>query len=173
MTPGVAEQGPREKKAADVTTPPIAVAVMWIALILAMTAGLFYVVRKWAGKTGQDRPGASEMLSEFRELHARGGLSDLEYRRIKALLAPALQLEAEGAASAGVMAEATASLREAATRFDSAEINAAEGIVGPLAEGDATTGGLLGAPFDEGAARRAGEKPHGDGETGPTGPSDR
>ena len=75
------------------TIPPLAEATLWFALILALTAGFFHFVRKLAGRIGQDRLYASEMLTKFREVHARGGLSDAEYRTIKTKLAPELLTE--------------------------------------------------------------------------------
>ncbi len=38
-------------------------------------------------------PGASELMSNFRELHSQGGLSDEEYRTIKAMLAQQVENE--------------------------------------------------------------------------------
>ncbi len=79
--------------------PPLAIATLWLAVILGMTAGFFLLVRKWAGRSGDSSQEASEMLTKFRHLHARGGLSDAEYRTIKTKLAPELQaIEVESSA---------------------------------------------------------------------------
>lgn len=77
-----------------VTIPPLAVATLLLGLILGLTAGFFFLVRRWSGREGDPGRDASEMLSGFRELHARGGLSDGEFRTIKTKLAPELQGEA-------------------------------------------------------------------------------
>jgi hypothetical protein len=45
------------------------------------------LLRKWRGGANEGQPSASELLTKFRELHARGGLSDDEYRTIKTKLA--------------------------------------------------------------------------------------
>ncbi|MEN0110752.1 MAG: hypothetical protein AAF805_08510 [Planctomycetota bacterium] len=95
------------------TVPALAIAVMWIAAILAVTAGFFFAVRRWAGKTADDRPDASELLTKFRELHASGELSDSEYRNIKSTLAPLVESEAAALASGEAAADAAA-LREVA-----------------------------------------------------------
>ncbi len=71
--------------------PPLALATFWLAVVLALMAGCFLLVRKWAGRSGDSSQEASEMLTKFRHLHARGGLSDEEYRTIKGKLAPELQ----------------------------------------------------------------------------------
>ncbi len=72
------------------TIPTLAKVAALFGLVLAMTAGFFLFVRNWSGRTGDSREEASEMLTKFRELHTRGGLSDAEYRTIKTKLAPDL-----------------------------------------------------------------------------------
>ncbi len=72
---------------------PLFAAALWFAAIFALLALAVVVVRKFRGSAADDRPGASEMLTKFRELHARGGLSDDEYRTIKTKLAAELDAE--------------------------------------------------------------------------------
>lgn len=74
-----------------VTIPPLVVATLWLAVILALLAGFVLLARRWTGRSGEDRESASELLSKFREVHARGELSDTEYRTIKTKLAPELE----------------------------------------------------------------------------------
>ncbi|TWT87117.1 hypothetical protein Mal64_26520 [Pseudobythopirellula maris] len=76
------------------TIPPMAQAALLFALILALAAGAFWLVRSWTGRDAEDGPEASELLTKFREVHSRGGLSDDEFRTIKTKLAP--ELGAEG-----------------------------------------------------------------------------
>ncbi len=68
-----------------------------VVLLLAMTAALIavgvYVIGKVRQDLTSDTAGASELLSNFRELHSQGGLSDEEYRTIKAMLAKPLDDE--------------------------------------------------------------------------------
>ena len=82
-----------------VTIPPLAEATLLLALILAMTASFIYFVRRWSGRIGGARSDTSDMLTEFRELHARGGLSDTEYRTIKTKLAPEMSAGAPESAA--------------------------------------------------------------------------
>jgi len=42
---------------------------------------------------GRDEPESSDLLSNFREMHAKGALSDEEFRRIKTKLGGELQQE--------------------------------------------------------------------------------
>lgn len=75
------------------TIPALAKVAALFGLVLAMTAGFYFFVRNWSGRTGDSREEASEMLTKFRDLHTRGGLSDNEYRTIKTKLAPDLGAE--------------------------------------------------------------------------------
>lgn len=72
---------------------PLSWAALWFAAIFALLALAILVVRRFRGDAVDDQPGANELLVKFRELHARGGLSDDEYRTIKTKLAT--QVEAE------------------------------------------------------------------------------
>ena len=72
---------------------PLFTAALWFAAIFALLALAIAVVRRFRGGAAEDRPTANELLTKFRELHARGGLSDDEYRTIKTKLATQLQTE--------------------------------------------------------------------------------
>ena len=50
-------------------------------------------MRKYRDRAAKDRLGSGEMLTKFREVHAKGGLSDDEYRTIKTKLAVQLEVE--------------------------------------------------------------------------------
>jgi hypothetical protein len=71
----------------DFAGNPLIVAAVWFAVILGLLALAIAGLRRWRGDAADDQPSASELLTKFRELHARGGLSDHEYRTIKAKLA--------------------------------------------------------------------------------------
>jgi uncharacterized membrane protein len=80
---------------------PLAQLIIWLALLAIFVALGIYVLGKLRpnstqqGPTGsvQQEPTASELMSKFRELHSRGGLSDAEFRTIKTKLAARLQEE--------------------------------------------------------------------------------
>jgi uncharacterized membrane protein len=72
---------------AELFRHPLSQAALWFAVILALLALAILLVRRWRGGAANDRPDASELLTKFRELHHRGGLSDDEYRTIKTKLA--------------------------------------------------------------------------------------
>ena len=66
-----------------------------ITILLTVLAGLatlgLYVLRRFRGGAEEEQPKASEWMTNFRELHTRGGLSDQEYRNIKTLLGDQIQ----------------------------------------------------------------------------------
>ncbi len=78
---------------AELWSDPIAQLVIWAAIFAMLVVVAVYVLGKIRGESAQQEPTASELLSKFRELHARGGLSDAEFRTIKTNLAARLQEE--------------------------------------------------------------------------------
>jgi uncharacterized membrane protein len=78
---------------AELFRHPLSQAALWFAVIFALLALAVLVMRRWRGGAAEDQPDASEMLTKFRELHLRGGLSDDEYRTIKTTLATRIDTE--------------------------------------------------------------------------------
>jgi hypothetical protein len=78
---------------ADFLQHPLLLAALWFAAIFALTAVAFKIARRFRGSSDGDRPQAGPLLTKFRELHSRGGLSDEEYRTIKTKLATQLDVE--------------------------------------------------------------------------------
>ena len=66
--------------------------VIWLAAGAMATAVAIYIIGKIRAESVQQEPTASELLSKFRDLHARGELSDSEFRTIKTALAAKLQV---------------------------------------------------------------------------------
>jgi uncharacterized membrane protein len=71
----------------EVFSHPLSQAALWFAAIFALLALAILGLRKWRGDSADDQLSASELLTKFRELHARGSLSEDEYRTIKTKLA--------------------------------------------------------------------------------------
>ena len=71
------------------------------AAIFALTAVALAVARKLRGRATNDTQDANEIMSNFRDVYERGGLSDEEFRTIKAKLASELKGEASGNKNAG------------------------------------------------------------------------
>ena len=91
MSP-LARSGPRNLMV-DLLRASAAQAVLLFAAVLALVAFLVFVASKLRGGAEEDQPLSSELLTKFRELHAKGDLSDEEYRTIKTKLATQLQQE--------------------------------------------------------------------------------
>jgi hypothetical protein len=72
---------------------PLSQAALLFAVIFALLALAIIALRRFRGSTAEGQQPASELLTKFREIHGRGGLSDDEYRTIKTKLAA--QIEAE------------------------------------------------------------------------------
>ncbi len=67
--------------------------ILWTLGGVALCTIGVYVVKRFRDHKGDDQPNASELLTNFREIHSQGGLSDEEFRTIKAQLADKLQRE--------------------------------------------------------------------------------
>jgi uncharacterized membrane protein len=64
-----------------------------VAAVAILVAVGIYVVGRVKSSFREDGISTNEMLTNFRELHSRGELSDVEYRTIKATLSARLQDE--------------------------------------------------------------------------------
>jgi uncharacterized membrane protein len=67
--------------------------ILWSLAGAALCVVGVYIVKRFRGRTGDDQPKASELLTNFREIHSQGGLSDEEFRTIKAQLRDRMQRE--------------------------------------------------------------------------------
>jgi uncharacterized membrane protein len=72
---------------------PTAKAVIWIAVLMVIAAISYYVVRRFRDRSDEDRQTASELLTNFREMHHEGDISEKEFRTIKTVLGAKLHEE--------------------------------------------------------------------------------
>lgn len=70
---------------------PSAQLVLWGAVLCLIVVAGWYLINRLRGATQQDGKVNETSLAHFRELHAKGELSDEEYRTIKSMLAARLQ----------------------------------------------------------------------------------
>jgi len=75
--------------------------IILVAIMAALIAVGFYVIMKVRSWDQTDEPAASSLLTNFRELHHEGDLSDEEYRTIKSVLAEQLQDEIKDGGQTG------------------------------------------------------------------------
>lgn len=72
---------------------PLAQAVLMLAGLSALVMVGIYVVDKVRRGIRDSRPEVQDVMTNFRELHSQGELSDEEYRTIRAMLSPRLDDE--------------------------------------------------------------------------------
>jgi uncharacterized membrane protein len=75
-------------------------AMLFAGMFVLVAIGLV-LVRKFRGRSEQTVRDVHEMMTNFRELHRRGGLSDEEFRTIKSKLALEVKAEVKDEAGAG------------------------------------------------------------------------
>ena len=78
---------------AEFLASPVANFVLMLALAALLTAGGVYVIGRVRAGLRIQQPTNSHWMTNFRDLHAKGELSDEEYRTIKAVLAERLEQE--------------------------------------------------------------------------------
>ena len=76
-------------------------AALLFAAIFALTAIVIAIARRYRGRAAEDKLSPHQMMSNFRDLYDRGGLSDEEFRTIKAKLASELKAELKDNSGAG------------------------------------------------------------------------
>ena len=80
-------------------TTTTAEVVLWVAVLMVMLVVAYYVVRRFRDRSDDDRQTASELLTNFREMHHEGDISETEFRTIKTVLGRQLQQEMKDAES--------------------------------------------------------------------------
>ena len=65
---------------------PWYLAIILFTAVVSLIAVGAYAVSKWRDAIDDDTSSASELLTNFREMHSRGDLTDEEFRTIKAQL---------------------------------------------------------------------------------------
>jgi uncharacterized membrane protein len=72
---------------------PLARAVISVAILLVILAVGYYLVRRFRDRIDDDRQTTSDWLTNFREMHHEGDISEAEFRTIKTVLGQKLQEE--------------------------------------------------------------------------------
>src|SRR5262245_43734358 len=67
--------------------------MLWVGVGVVLLAVGVFIIRRFPKSAANDKPPTSDMLDAMRDLHARGQLSDDEYRSIKTKLATRLKRE--------------------------------------------------------------------------------
>lgn len=77
----------------DFLQSPVARIILWAGLAAVMIAVGVYVIGKVRANLRNEETPSNDFITNFRELHERGELSDEEFRKIKLQLADRLQNE--------------------------------------------------------------------------------
>lgn len=72
-----------------------------IAVLAVLVAVSYWGLRKFRAYIDDDQTGVGDLLTNYRELHEEGVLSDAEYRTIKSRLNAGTQRESRGTDRAG------------------------------------------------------------------------
>lgn len=76
---------------ADLFSTTEAQLVLLFMVLATLVAVGFYLISKVRQEALAQRQSASDLLTDFRDMHAEGKLSDAEFRTIKSLLGPQLR----------------------------------------------------------------------------------
>jgi len=77
----------------DFFAHPLARAMVWLAVIILLLSGAIQLFRRMRTRVTGEVETSSEILTNFREMHAEGRLSDEEYTHSKRRLIDRLQTE--------------------------------------------------------------------------------
>ena len=75
---------------------PYAQPIIMVAILFIIMAIGYYLVGRFRDNAEYDRPTASDLLTNFREMHHEGDVDEKEYRAIKTVLGERLQQEVNG-----------------------------------------------------------------------------
>ena len=73
--------------------------MLWMTVLLITLAVACYGLRRFRDRIGDDRQTASDLLTNFREMHHEGDISETEFRTIRTVLGHKLQQELRDAES--------------------------------------------------------------------------
>ncbi|HEV3003461.1 MAG TPA: hypothetical protein VGX78_03325 [Pirellulales bacterium] len=85
----------------EILQSPEARLVLWLTVVAILILLGIYAVSKVRESSDEKGSDPHELLSNFRELHSQGELSDDEYRTIKTMLAARVRQELKGKGSEG------------------------------------------------------------------------
>lgn len=78
-------------------TTSTAKVLLWMSVLLVLVVVGYYLVRRFRDRTDEDQQTASDLLTNFREMHLEGDISEAEFRTIKTVLGRKLQDELKDA----------------------------------------------------------------------------
>ena len=85
----------------DFLQTPTGKVVIMLSLLAILVIVSVYVVLKFRGRIGDDQANAQDMMTNFREMHDQGEISDAEFRKLKTVLGDKMQEELNDTADKG------------------------------------------------------------------------
>ncbi len=85
----------------DFLSTSLAKAVISVAFLLVMLAVGYYLMRRFRDRSDDDRQTTSDWLTNFREMHHEGDITESEFRTIKTVLGQKLHEELRDTESEG------------------------------------------------------------------------
>jgi len=85
----------------DFLKNPITQCVLLMAVLAVMLAVSYWGLRRFRDYIGQDQTLDADLLTNYRELHEQGIITDAEYRTIKSRLNARMQRESDRSGHAG------------------------------------------------------------------------
>lgn len=74
----------------EIVRSPYGQAVIFVTMAIMLAVVGYYVVRRFRDST-ESKEDPSQLMTDFREMHQHGALTEAEYRTIKSVLAEKLQ----------------------------------------------------------------------------------
>lgn len=67
--------------------------ILWTSILVGVVLVAVLLVQKFRGGAADKGSAANEALTNFQEMHARGDISDADYRKVKSVLGAQLHSE--------------------------------------------------------------------------------
>jgi hypothetical protein len=87
----------RFRQFVDFLQTPLAQIIGSVTMLLVLLVVAYYIVRRFRDRTTEDHSTSNELLTNFREMHHEGDISDAEFRVIKSVLGGKLRQELKDA----------------------------------------------------------------------------
>ena len=85
------------RQIADFLQTPLAQVIGSVTMLLVLLVVAYYIVRRFRDRAEEDQLTSHELLTNFREMHHEGDISDAEFRVIKSVLGGKLRQELKDA----------------------------------------------------------------------------
>ena len=64
--------------------------VIWMTVLLILIVVGYYLMQRFRDQSDKDQPTTNELLTNFREMHEQGDITEIEFRKLKTVLSDPL-----------------------------------------------------------------------------------